>query len=163
MICDFAYNNEFVYDLKKLLHKLPHSGFNAFSLSNKEIKGIMNNQFPMIEELNFNHKKIKYIFGNCIRFMTLNEEEMIEILHKQLFEYMGDMISAHSKNCHLGININFDGSNSQLIFYGSDYAVDFDFSKLEELAFSTIKNDFKYIELDKEKLEKIIVTNEGNA
>lgn len=161
MLCVFSKNNEneFVYDRYELLKRLPHTGFRNFILSNEQVQELLDgkktltlNQIKLEKEYRY-----KRVPENHIRFMILNEEETVEILFKQIFEYVGNIIGFHTTEYNAGIKIIFDGDDSALIYYCGDKPLDFNLTKLSALNFSSVSSfDFKFIELTDDEVKELL-------
>lgn len=159
MLCCFSGDNGYIYDRYQLLERLPHTGFRNFIMSNKQIEQLINSDKALtLNQIEFEKEyDYKNVPKNHIRFMTLNENEMIEILFKQIFEYVGNIIGFHTTDYNAGVKINFDGDNSHLIYYCSNSVLSFNVSKLMSLNFNSISSfDYKFIELSDSELKEVL-------
>lgn len=162
MLCSFSKENNFIFNKSELLERLPHTGFRNFIMPNKQVKELLSdNKVLALAQIKLEKEYCyKKMPKNHIRIMTLNEKEISEILIKQIFQYVGDLIGFHTTNYSAGIKINFDGDHSKLIYYFSDRVLDIDISKLTLLNFNSISSyGFKFMELTDCELKKLLHEN----
>jgi hypothetical protein len=164
MLCDISQSNNTLTlndgELEKLLIKLPHTGFKCFEMSDKQIKEAINGGRELnIEDLNFSADNS--VDNKNFRLITLDEKEMREILYKQTFEFAIGVFGFQTDSFSFGIQADFDGEESKLVFFLSDKPFIIDLSKLDtNKTFLTSPNagfDYKYIDLTDGELEKLII------
>jgi hypothetical protein len=141
------------------LMKLPHTGFKCFEMSDKQIKDAINGGRKLkVEDLNF--LTGNYVNNKNFRLMTLDKKEMRDILYGQTFEFFVKAVGFQTDSFNIGMQVNFDGEKSKLVFFQSDKPFDIDWSALDAdkvfPAFSDRGFDYKYAELNDDEFENLI-------
>ena len=148
---------------RELLSKLPHTGYQFFDMSNKQIKELLASEKPL--------KKSKIVFDKVeerttafdvlpkttTRLLVFDETEMKEILFKKMMDFVGQLIDGFKfDSFSVGMKVDFNGEYSKLIFYCDDGTHDFDFAKINiDKASSKVTNcgyEYRFMDVDSDEL-----------
>lgn len=155
-ICMFS--EDFSADMRDLLNRLPHTGFRNIVLTKKQVAEITEKDKTLgIEDIRFAPNDGLKVGRGGVRIMTLNETEVKQALFGQILKFVGGIFKASGDGLQIGMQVEFDGDDSQALFYYGDERLKFDFEKLRNLTYRQIKHwDFRYTNLQGKELQSVL-------